>query len=169
MKNIKHYNCLFAFTSMGVNIDKSVNDGRGLPIFKICDQVHHRVGSLLPPHDGPPKFIQLYIYDTANEVNNRLRCLSDDDAPDGSLEPSIVHQLMKMLDQCNPFVKKIKTASERLQDHPDEEFIIRIVDAKEGGHVQYNLPTTDDLAMLVVGDFTLETFQRDIIIETTNR
>jgi hypothetical protein len=76
---------------------------------------------------------------------------------------------MKMLDQCNLFVKKIRTASERLQDHPDEEFIIRIVGAKEGDPVQYNLPTTDDLAMLVVGDFTLETFQRDIIIETTNR
>jgi hypothetical protein len=132
MKNIRQYNCLFAFISMGANIDKSVNDSRGPPIFKICDQVHHRVGSLLPPHDGPPKFVQLYIYDTANEVNNQLRCLSGDDAPDGSLEPSIVHQLMKMLDQCNPFVKKFRTASERLQDHPDEEFIIRIVGAKEG-------------------------------------
>jgi hypothetical protein len=59
--------------------------------------------------------------------------------------------------------------SERLQDHPNEELIIRIVGAKEGDHVQYNLLTIDDLAMLVVGDFTLETFQRDIIIETTNR
>jgi hypothetical protein len=154
---------------MGANIDKSVNDGRGSPIFKMCGQVHHRVGSLLPPHDGPPKFVQLYIYNTANEVNNWLRCLSGDDVPDGSLEPSIVHQLMKMLDQCNPFANKFTTVSERLQDHPDEEFIIRIVGAKEGDPEQYNLPTTDDLAMLIVGDFTLETFQGDIIIETTNR
>jgi hypothetical protein len=76
---------------------------------------------------------------------------------------------MKMLDQCNPFANKFTTVSERLQDHPDEEFIIRIVGAKEGDPVQYNLPTTDDLTMLVVEDFTLETFQRDIIIDTTNR
>jgi hypothetical protein len=76
---------------MGANIGKSVNYGRGPPIFKNCGQVHYRVGSLLPPHDGPPKFIQLYIYDTTNEVNNRLRCLSGDDALDGSLEPSIAH------------------------------------------------------------------------------
>jgi hypothetical protein len=34
--------------------------------------------------------------------------------------------------------------------------------------VQYNLPTTDDLAMLVVGDFFLDTFKHDIIIETKN-
>jgi hypothetical protein len=153
---------------MRANVDRLVNDGRGPPIFKICGQVHHHIGSLLPPDDDPPKFVQLYIYDTANEVNNRLKCLSGDDAPDGSLEPSIVHQLMNLLDWYNPFVKKFRTASERLQDHPDEEFIIRIVGAK-GDHVQYNLPTTHDLAMLVVGDFTLETFKRDIIIETRNR
>jgi hypothetical protein len=48
MHNIRQYNCLFAFTSMGVNIDNSVNDGHGPPVFKINEQVHHRIGSLLP-------------------------------------------------------------------------------------------------------------------------
>lgn len=72
IKNIRQYNCLFAFTSMGAQIDKSVNNGRGPPLFKICGQVYHRVGSLLPPDGSPPKFIQLYIYDTANEVQNRI-------------------------------------------------------------------------------------------------
>jgi hypothetical protein len=76
---------------------------------------------------------------------------------------------MKMLDQCNPFVKKFRIAKQILQDYPEEEFIIRIVGANEGDSVQYNLPTTDDLAMLVVGDFSLDTFKHDIIIETRNR
>jgi hypothetical protein len=40
---------------------------------------------------------------------------------------------------------------------------------REGDHVQYNLPITDDLAMLVVRDFSLDTFKRDIIIETRNK
>ena len=31
--------------------------------------------------------------------------------------------------------------------------------------MQYNLPTTDQLAMLVVGDFSLDTFQRDIVVQ----
>jgi hypothetical protein len=56
---------------MGAHIDRSVNDGRAPPLFKIHDQVYHRVGSLLPSDDGSPKFIQLYIYDTTNEVRNR--------------------------------------------------------------------------------------------------
>jgi hypothetical protein len=46
MKNIRQYNYLFAFTSMGAHIDSSVNDGRSPPIFKICGQVHHHICSL---------------------------------------------------------------------------------------------------------------------------
>jgi hypothetical protein len=70
MKNIRQYNCLFAFTSMGAKIDRSMDDGRGPPVFKISGQVHHRIGSLLPQEGLPPKFIRLYIYDTANEISN---------------------------------------------------------------------------------------------------
>jgi hypothetical protein len=169
IQNIRQYNCLFTFTSMGAHIDNSVNNDRGPPVFKISGQVHHRIGSLLPLDDGPPKFIQLYIYDTTNEVINRLKCLNADDAPNGSLDPSVVDGLMKMLDQHNPFVKKFRIARERLKDYPEEEFIIRIIGAKEGDHVQYNLPTTDDLAMLIIGDFSLDTFKRDIIIETRTK
>jgi hypothetical protein len=76
---------------------------------------------------------------------------------------------MKMLDENNPFAKKLRTAGERLSDYPEEEFIIRIVGVREGDPVQYNLLTTDDHAMLVVGDFSLDTFKRDIIIETKNK
>jgi hypothetical protein len=71
-----------------------------------------------------------------------------------------------MLDLNNLFVKKIRMARDRLTDHGNEEFIIRIVGAKEGDPVQYSMPTTDELAMLVVGDFSLDTFKCDIIIET---
>jgi hypothetical protein len=59
--------------------------------------------------------------------------------------------------------------TERLTDYPKENFILRIVGAKEGDPLQYNLPTTDDRAMLVVGDCSLDTFKRDIVIETRNK
>ena len=151
---------------MGANIDRSVNDGRGPPVFKISGQVHHRIGSLLPPDGSPPKFLQLYIYDTANEVSNRLKALHSDDGSASSLDPSIIQNLTAMLDQHNPFAKKFRMARDRLEQNCDDEFVIRIVGAQEGDPVQYNLPTTDQLAMLVVGDFSLETFKRDIIIQT---
>jgi hypothetical protein len=60
-----------------------------------------------------------------------------------------------MLDEHNPFAKKLWCAKERLEEHPEEDFIIRIVGAREGDTVQYNILMTDDLAMLIVGDFHL--------------
>jgi hypothetical protein len=79
---------------MGAQIDRSVNDGRGPRVFKICGQVHNRIGSLLPADDNPPKFIQLYIYDTTNEIKNRLQSLNPEDSAHESLNPCIVNAPM---------------------------------------------------------------------------
>jgi hypothetical protein len=106
MYNIRQYNSLFSFTSMGAHIDRSINDGGGPLVFKISGQVYHRICSLLPSDDDPLKFTQLYIYDTSNEVINRLKCLNPEETSNGCLGPSIVEGLMKMLDHHNPFVKK---------------------------------------------------------------
>jgi hypothetical protein len=153
---------------MGAHVDNSVNDGRRPPVFKISGQVHHQIGSLLPSNDEPPKFLQLYIYDTSNEIGNRLKCLNADETLVECLDPSVVDTLMKMLGHHNPFVKKFRIAKERLQDSRGDEFIIQIIGAREGDPIQYNLPSTDDLAMLIIGDFSLDNFMRDIIIETRN-
>ncbi|KAL6633537.1 hypothetical protein ACP70R_026208 [Stipagrostis hirtigluma subsp. patula] len=166
IRNIRQYNCLFAFTSMGANIDRTMNDGRGPPVFKICGQVHHRIGSMLPREGNAPQYLQLYVYDTSNEVRNRIKALDPQDRDPGGLDPTIVQGLLDMLDEHNPFAKKLRMARERLQEHGDEEFVIRIIGAKEGDPVQYNLPTSDELAMLVVGDFSLDTFKRDIIVQS---
>ena len=72
---------------------------------KSMDKVHHRIGSLLPPDGSSPKFIQLYIYDTANEVSNRLEALNPSDRSSEPLDPLIVESLMKMRDEHNPFAK----------------------------------------------------------------
>ena len=70
-KNIRAYNSTFAFTSMGANVDTTVNDGHGPYVFKISGQIYHLMCSLIPPVGELPKFAQLYIYDTENEVANR--------------------------------------------------------------------------------------------------
>jgi hypothetical protein len=52
----------------------------------------------------------LYIYDTTNKIRNRLHSLDAEDFATRSLSPSIVNALMPMLDEHNPFVKKLRTA-----------------------------------------------------------
>lgn len=69
---VRSFNTMFAFTSMGGKIVKDVNQGRGPPIFIMNGENYHQIGSLLPPPGAPPKFAQLYVYDTDNEVNNRM-------------------------------------------------------------------------------------------------
>ncbi|KAG2481607.1 hypothetical protein PVAP13_J029060 [Panicum virgatum] len=139
---------------MGANIDRFVNDGRGPPIFKISGQVHHRIGSLLPADGSAPKFLQLYIYDTSNEVQNRINALCPDEMPTDPIDPTIVS------------TQKFRMARDRLEQHIDENFVIRIVGPQERDPAQYNLPSTEQLAMLIVGDFSADSFKRDIIIET---
>ncbi|KAF5789263.1 hypothetical protein HanXRQr2_Chr09g0369091 [Helianthus annuus] len=78
MTNIRAYNAMFSMTSFGANVDEHVNCGSGPYVFKIGGQIHHWIGSLCPPDDERPRFLQMYIYDTDNEVSNRLNCFSNE-------------------------------------------------------------------------------------------
>ena len=74
--NIRTYNNMFAFTSMGGKINDSINKkGRGPYVFRLHGQTYHSIGSLLPAPGMPPKFEQLYIYDNENETENRATAL----------------------------------------------------------------------------------------------
>ncbi|CAH9095008.1 unnamed protein product, partial [Cuscuta europaea] len=72
LENIRSYNSMFAFTSMGGKIECNINKGKSPPIFKLHGQNYHLIGSLLPIEGSRPKFAQLYIYDTENEIENRM-------------------------------------------------------------------------------------------------
>jgi len=61
--NIVLYNRALAFTSLGVEQDYSVLDGRGPPVFRIHGELKHLSGSLIPDAGKPVKYAQLYIYD----------------------------------------------------------------------------------------------------------
>ncbi|XP_057418174.1 uncharacterized protein LOC130712357 [Lotus japonicus] len=74
-ENIRAYNSMFSFTSMGGKVLTALNDGGGPPQFVLSGQNYHRMGSLIPRQGQPPKFAQLYIYDTQNENSNRVRNL----------------------------------------------------------------------------------------------
>ncbi|XP_076884672.1 uncharacterized protein LOC143533936 [Bidens hawaiensis] len=111
LNNIRRYNSIFSFTSMGGKVDNSINNVKAPYIFRLSGQNFHRIGSLLPLQEGKPKFSQLYIYDTDNEVSNR-----------------------------------------------------KTVCGQQDGRT-YNLPTTSEIAALIVGDITDSYESRDIIVE----
>lgn len=63
---------MFAFTSPGANVDKSLFKGKGPTTYRIHGQSCHLIRSLLSMDGKPRKFAQLYIYDTENEIENRI-------------------------------------------------------------------------------------------------
>ena len=71
-EHIRQYNAAFAFTSLGVQVDDTVNgSSRGPPVVRIHGEVCHRVGSLLPVEGQRPVYSQLYIYDPHDALEHR--------------------------------------------------------------------------------------------------
>jgi len=109
---------------LGVHVDKSINTGDGPYVFRINGVVHHRIGSLLPAPGNRPEYAQLYIYDTANEIQNRLNIFSAEssDQPDAQ----IVGALIQMLNENNPLVHKFRMARDRLLSPVAPDIAIRL-------------------------------------------
>nr|XP_043611506.1 uncharacterized protein LOC122583138 [Erigeron canadensis] len=154
MEFIRQYNMMFAFTSMGGKIDKKVNNGPGPYIYRIQGQNCHRMGGLVPIEGEAPKFSQMYIYDTINEVSHRLNAVSktasDSTVTKQKLNPDLIAHLVELLNDCNPLVKTFRMLIGRRQ--------------KDGR--TYNLPSVDEIAALIVGDIDMSFDERDILIES---
>jgi hypothetical protein len=136
------------------------------------------MGSLLPEKSdtpgsiggrNPPKFAKLYIYDTTNEVNNRINAVNPDNDKKKDIEPAIVDGLTNMFNECNDLVKKFRMASERVKGNEDEHVAIRLVAPSEGDGPQYSLPSNNHLAALLVGPLDLEAPTRDIVTDNKKK
>ena len=74
--NIRAYNSIFAFTSMGAQIDRSINKTNGPYVFRISGENYHQIGAICPSGNNKPKFAQLYIFDGNTEVEDRMHSLN---------------------------------------------------------------------------------------------
>ena len=109
MRLIRSYNSMFAFCSLGVKVGDSINTGHGPYVFGVNGLPSHRIGSLVPAPNKDPKFIQLYIYHTINEVSNRMSAFSSVEGGRGQgPDRQIVAALIDMLNTCNELVKQFR-------------------------------------------------------------
>ncbi|XP_076953594.1 uncharacterized protein LOC143627715 [Bidens hawaiensis] len=153
---------------MGGKIDKSVNKGKGLYVFRFIGQNYHAIGSLLPNDGTKPKFSQLYIYDTDNEIENRQNILSDNKISmiddEKRLDTEIITWLKEMLDRQNVLVKTYRMARDFCNEQPDKELKLRLIYNREKDGRTYNLPTSSEVAALIVGDIEESYEPRDIVV-----
>nr|GEU77089.1 DNA helicase [Tanacetum cinerariifolium] len=131
-------------TSLGARVDDSINIDRGPYVFKISGQLYHWLGSLCPVEGKRPRFLQLYVYDTDNEVDNRMFHFGGNNS---DLRRDIVEGLIKLVDNHNVLVQLFRTAHEKLLNSKVPPFKVRlfnVVCARE-----YELPTGDMLGVIV--------------------
>ncbi|XP_057428026.1 uncharacterized protein LOC130721279 isoform X1 [Lotus japonicus] len=167
LDNIRLYNSMFAFTSIGGKVVTNINDGHGPPQFVISGQNYHRIGSLLPEEGHSPKFAQLYIYDTKNEVENRLKHFRSGDG-NSNIDPELVSDLIKMVDEFNRLAKLFRRVRDYVEDGHADNVALRLFRNCSVDPKTYNLPSVDEVAALIVGDFDSSDCGRDIILRTTH-
>ncbi|XP_038698800.1 uncharacterized protein LOC119996288 [Tripterygium wilfordii] len=163
-QQIRAYNSIFGLTSTGGKIDRSINDGDAPYIFRLNGQNHHMIGSLLPLAGERPQFAQLYIYDTDNEVANRVAAIGDH-GREPHIDEAIVSQLIDMFDRVNALVKIFRMARDRFRNGEMHSLSLRLCEKRLTDTMQYNSPVGPQVAGLFVGELGNSEEGRDIIVE----
>lgn len=96
LKNIRKYNSMFAFASMGRQIDNSINNGRGPYVFRLHGKNYQCSGLLLPGPGWNPAFAQLYVHYTENEVSSRISYVRHSGKSD-SIDAAVITDLKQCL------------------------------------------------------------------------
>lgn len=71
--NIRTYNNLLSFCSVGATFDKDVWGPRSHRIVRLQGVLYHQIGALLPEPNDTPKFSQIYIMDGSSEDMAQIR------------------------------------------------------------------------------------------------
>ncbi|XP_072054776.1 uncharacterized protein [Arachis hypogaea] len=156
-KHIRGYNHVFLFTSCGVHIDEQLaSASHGIYTFRAQGSMYHSIGGFHPDQGARPRFLQLYIYDTDHELQNRM-------LENTQLHESLVLKLQQLLHRYNPFIHVFRQLAQRL-DVQECSLVIR---ERPANQPQYILPTASQVAAIIVDD-DIETMVRgwDIKVQT---
>ncbi|KAF8048698.1 hypothetical protein N665_2430s0003 [Sinapis alba] len=153
-ENLRALNMVFSFTSLGAKVDRSC--ASGIQMFQLQGENYHLMGSMKPNIGDSAKFSQLYIVDTEREVDDR----------DSVIRKQIIEDIIKVLDDVNPYVQKFRSARERFEGQRENQpFHMRIVSNREKDGRTYDTPTASEVAALIPGDFNIDMDKRDIVLQ----
>lgn len=158
--NIRQYNAALAFTSLGVSIDNLL-PGAGPYVFRIHGELCHRIGSLLPAEGVPPQYAQLYIHDPQAAFELRMQ-------RNANLSPDTMALLQRIIADNHAYVDVYRHAHEVWVLHGGAaELEVRLhFDAATDDPRRYNLPTTDEVAVVIPGDGEQPAASRDIVLHS---
>ena len=139
-EHICQYNAALAFTSLGAQVDDSVNRGGGGPlVFKIHGELHHQIGLLLPPDGRSPVYTQLYILDPHEALDHRMQRNS-------GLDPDVMYRLGGLISENHRWAHIFKQAHEVFQTSSTDRVSLRLTVNRNRDRQRYNLPTSDKVS-----------------------
>ncbi|KAL0405673.1 UNVERIFIED_CONTAM: hypothetical protein Slati_3881200 [Sesamum latifolium] len=97
--------------------------------------MYHKIDKLLPSPETRPRYIQMFIYDTEHEIENRL-------LENNGLDRELVDKIKHILGAHNPFVQTLWQLAQR-DDILDCKLLIK---EKPTAHSRYALPTASQVA-----------------------
>ncbi|XP_076950777.1 uncharacterized protein LOC143623852 [Bidens hawaiensis] len=163
LNGVRAYNSMFAMTSFGAKVDHSVNNGSAPYVLKVQGQISHWLGSMCPLSGQPPRFLQMYVYDTANVIRNRLTQFNQGE--DGDLKEDIVRSIVCILDDHNELVKLFRTARDLCSSNNVPEFHVRLYNSVR--EMSYDMPAPKTIGAIVhetisgANDFDIVVHQKD--------
>ena len=128
--------------------------------------MHYLFFSLLPKEGHPPKLCQLYIYDTDHESQNRIAILNRQ-RNSGGMDEDVIMELQVMIHQFNPYAQVFQTVHNLYGATPPPERTMRITDTRASDWRQYNRPTANEVAAIMVGQGAIEGSHHDTVSFTT--
>ena len=120
--------------------------------------MYHLSGSLLPVLGNTPIYLQLYIHDARSALKHRMK-------NNPSRRADTMELLQNLLNDHHHYVAIYKQAHEILSKYPDaDDASIRLRVDPSRDRRRYNLPTADEVAIIIPGDGEQATDGRDIIL-----
>nr|XP_043639291.1 uncharacterized protein LOC122610362 [Erigeron canadensis] len=163
LDNIRLYNSIFSMTSFGATINDSINDGSAPYVFRIEGQIHHWLGTICPPVGETPRFLQMYIYDTDNELRNRLRFFPD--VQRANVHETFVASLIHVLDNNNELIKLFRSARDLCHTVDVPNFFIQLHTSYK--KICYDTPVNDCIGAIVCDNDSIS-HEFDIVVHHNN-
>ena len=96
--------------------------------FQISGQVYHALSQMQPEHGTKPKFSKIYIYDQANELDNKLQTFQD-------LDKAVLKELQEVIKDVNPYAHIYKHAGDIMRANPSEDIKLVLRACKQNANI----------------------------------
>jgi hypothetical protein len=130
----------------------------GTYTFRINGQIHHYMGSLVPKEDEGPKFAQIYILDQELQTEIRTKMFPVVNKDKLSIIQNLLHK-------HNPYVRIFQQLGDKIKNEKVDDISI-VLKSNYKKDKRYNLPTSNEIAVLMVNDNDPNKIHhRDIVIQ----